>query len=316
MSRLSPAAALAVTALLTAAPQPLNAQTPAPAAHSPMSGVLAIDGKQVPLPEGAWTVAGDRTDGEGIHHRVLVQVQDGTVTGAVMIHATGKGVPAAWGLAPGCRRVDLPFAQIRYASDHDGSCAYVTTVAAGHEGPMDPAWVSALGTIGERRWRLPEHWAATVIRVSDRLGAVQVRYAFPLTDDALLVESLPGWTVGAWNAVEQGLLNRLDPQQSLPLPGGINAPNRDADAGGLTVPQAVWKTLTFRAVVTTLDFTSNAIAIGNLTTAALLSAWNTLTGPWVYLAHELAWDYFGATSTPDRDLPGLGEEAGILTGPT
>ena len=75
----------------------------------------------------------------------------------------------------------------------------------------------------------------------------------------------------------------------------------------------MWKTLTFRAIATTIDFSTNLIAIGNLVTASLLSAWNTVTGPWIYLGHELAWDYFGAPAVKQLDLPGIGVEAAAGT---
>lgn len=298
--------------LLAAAPLPPAGSATA-ATGTTFSRVLTIEEKQVPLPEGTWELAGDRVDDEGTNHQVLVQVVDGAVSGVVMAQASTRHAPAAWGTAPGCRRVDLPFARIRYASDHDGSCAYIATVLAGHHGAMDPAWVEALSTADERGWPMPERWAVVVIRVSDRLGAVQVRYAFPLTDDGELLALLPAWAATAWDGVELGLLNRLDPAQVLNRPAVAASSSGEQPDGGFSVPQAVWKTLSFRAIVSTFDFTSNRIAIGNLATATLLSAWNTLTGPWVYLAHELAWDYFGSPAAGDeREIPGLGDEEGLV----
>jgi uncharacterized membrane protein len=59
------------------------------------------------------------------------------------------------------------------------------------------------------------------------------------------------------------------------------------------IRQAIVKTITFRIVVTTLDFSSNYVVIGELTTAAGLSAFALVVGPIFYLAHETAWNYFG-----------------------
>jgi uncharacterized membrane protein len=68
----------------------------------------------------------------------------------------------------------------------------------------------------------------------------------------------------------------------------------------LGVTQAVAKTITFRIIVTTLDFTSNYIVIGELTTAAGLSAFALVAGPAFYLTHEMLWNYYGG---PDKDAP-------------
>jgi hypothetical protein len=48
------------------------------------------------------------------------------------------------------------------------------------------------------------------------------------------------------------------------------------------------------------------IAIGDVVTSALLSAWSTLAGTWIYLGHELAWDYFDAPPQHHLALPGIG----------
>src|SRR5207302_11166839 len=63
----------------------------------------------------------------------------------------------------------------------------------------------------------------------------------------------------------------------------------------LGIKQAIAKTITFRIIVTTLDFTTNYIVIGELATAAGLSTFNLVVGPLFYLAHETAWNYFGSS---------------------
>jgi uncharacterized membrane protein len=63
------------------------------------------------------------------------------------------------------------------------------------------------------------------------------------------------------------------------------------------IGQAVAKTITFRIIVTTLDFTTNYVVIGEFATAAGLSTYNLIAGPLFYLAHEAAWNYLG----PDDD---------------
>ena len=70
------------------------------------------------------------------------------------------------------------------------------------------------------------------------------------------------------------------------------------------IGQAVAKTITFRMIVTTLDFTTNYVVIGEIATAAGLSTFNLIAGPLFYLAHEAAWNYFGLAGRW-RDLAAL-----------
>ncbi len=59
----------------------------------------------------------------------------------------------------------------------------------------------------------------------------------------------------------------------------------------LSIGQAIAKTVTFRVIVTTLDFTTNYLVIGEVATAAGLSTFNLVAGPLFYLGHEAAWNY-------------------------
>lgn len=282
----------------------LAAAEPAPPLV-PVRGLLAIEGKQVALPDGAWLRAAVTETGPGVVSVALLQLRDGKVAGGVLVQVNRAGAASNWGSAPACSRRDLPFARVRTTSDHDGACAWVAAVTAGDNRPVDPAWTAAAAAALARDWAMPARWAEAGIRVSDPLAAVQVRYAFALAPGQPFPPGLSGWAETALDSAERGLLNLLDPAQ--PLPPLTQAAPAAAETAG-EVPRAVWKTLTFRAIVTTLDFTTNVIAIGNLVTASLLSAWNTVTGPWIYLGHELAWDYFGAPAEQRRDFPGLGTE--------
>ena len=85
---------------------------------------------------------------------------------------------------------------------------------------------------------------------------------------------------------------RRPPRPKAPPPSrqAVNAPA--AAPGEFAIKQAVAKTITFRIIVTTLDFTTNYVVIGELATAAGLSAFALVAGPLFYLAHETAWNYF------------------------
>jgi uncharacterized membrane protein len=65
----------------------------------------------------------------------------------------------------------------------------------------------------------------------------------------------------------------------------------------LEITRAVAKTITYRVIVTTLDFSVNYIVIGELATAAGLSSFALVVGPLFYLAHEATWNYLGPSDT-------------------
>lgn len=73
--------------------------------------------------------------------------------------------------------------------------------------------------------------------------------------------------------------------------------------------QAIAKTVTFRIIVTTLDFTTNYVVIGELATAAGLSSFNLVAGPLFYLGHEAIWSHFGPSEVA-IELPALDARIG------
>jgi len=73
---------------------------------------------------------------------------------------------------------------------------------------------------------------------------------------------------------------------------------------GFAIKQALAKTITFQIIVTTLDFTTHYVVVGNLATAASLSASHLVVRPLYYLVHETAWNYL---SPPVRRKAGLGD---------
>ncbi len=104
----------------------------------------------------------------------------------------------------------------------------------------------------------------------------------------------------AWNylgasdkRVELAALLAIRPDAKAPL----------AALGGLTISRALAKTITFRTIATVMDFTANFVVVGNVATAAALSASGFVLGPFVYLGHEMAWDYYGSPGARSPDLP-------------
>jgi uncharacterized membrane protein len=84
-------------------------------------------------------------------------------------------------------------------------------------------------------------------------------------------------------------------------PLGGKAPR--AGGEGFLISRALAKTITFRTFATVMDFTTNYVVVGNALTAAGLSAFAFVVGPFVYLGHEKAWEYYGSGGEPVSDLP-------------
>ena len=63
------------------------------------------------------------------------------------------------------------------------------------------------------------------------------------------------------------------------------------------------KTVTYQTVATALDFTVHYVVVGNLATAAALSAVGFIVSPFVYFGHEMAWDYYGSPGARRVGLP-------------
>ena len=72
---------------------------------------------------------------------------------------------------------------------------------------------------------------------------------------------------------------------------------------GLGDNRALVKTVTYQTIATTLDFTTHYVVVGNLATAAALSAFGFVVSPFAYFGHEMAWDYYGSPRARRLGLP-------------
>jgi uncharacterized membrane protein len=71
-----------------------------------------------------------------------------------------------------------------------------------------------------------------------------------------------------------------------------------SDIGGVKVSKAMAKTVTFRLFATVSEFSVNYFVVRDLLLATKLSAFSIVAGPFVYLAHERAWERFEAGRRP------------------
>jgi len=107
----------------------------------------------------------------------------------------------------------------------------------------------------------------------------------------LAPKALPALRRGLRPLTQAATRRRAEPETAQPARPDSKAPLSLPQSLG--IGRAVAKTITFRIIATTLDFTSNYVVIGELTTAAGLSTFNLVAGPVFYLVHETAWNHFG-----------------------
>jgi uncharacterized membrane protein len=106
----------------------------------------------------------------------------------------------------------------------------------------------------------------------------------------LAPQYLPKLGRGVRSLLNASFWRRAEPAVPLPVRTDIKAALAPA-----TVKRAIAKTITFRIIVTTLDFSVNYAVLGELATAAGLSAFALVAGPLFYLAHETTWNYLGVS---------------------
>jgi len=87
---------------------------------------------------------------------------------------------------------------------------------------------------------------------------------------------------------------------AIAAPREIEAP---ATAGKFGVKRAIFKTITFRVIATSLDFSSNYFIIGDIAASAALSAYGFVAGPLFFFAHEALWHRIGSGAAVDVKLP-------------
>jgi uncharacterized membrane protein len=304
-----PAPAIRIAAQAQGAPQPVPEL---------FRGMISVEGKEVPLPPGEWHLAGRATTPADAEHRVLsvalVRLRGADVGAAVLIQTNRMDTDPAWGKATACDRTDLYFARIRYASDHDGSCAYTAYVdAAVRREVTDPAWQQVLLHGAGSGWRFPAAWVEAAYRITDPRDAIQVRYLFnPVNGfDRASVKTLVAWTETSWRQVGSGFRNRLGAEDGLP-------DWRQPETAAPTQPQAGEapgqvehigaKMITYRIFGTMTDMSVNYLWLGSLPSASGLAIVSAVASSALYFVHELAWSRFEQPPALVGDLPGVGIE--------
>ena len=290
---------------------------------------LAIEGKQVPLPDGTWVVAGRSPPGAptALVSVVLVRLDANRVDAAIVIQTNRLNSRVAWSRAALCEGVGLYFARTRYASEHDESCAYAAYVSTGlGAGPgIDPAWRQATRVAATRGWHLPDIWVDVAYRITDRRDALHLRYLFDPVGKtgpgaAMLapahVQSLGDWATAHWDRVDSGFRNRLpvdgtpgmtDWGRSAAAATPVAQTEPDSTASGQLGHLGV-KMLTYRVFGTLTDLTVNYLWLGSLPSASGLAVVGGIASSSLYFVHELVWSRFEQPADRAGTVPGIGYE--------
>ena len=182
-----------------------------------VSFVLDLAGKQVPLPRGAWEIAGigvqpasgpDSPYGV-VRSAILLQRDGDQVRALLEVNTNDIAVNAGW-VAP-CGNDPLPpERRLRYRSQYDASCAETALTRPDAAGP--PAWQQARAAIEQARLHLPETLQTAMALSADREGFLEVRVhlrAVPGADAAARQRALLDWATLYASLLDEGLSRRI-----------------------------------------------------------------------------------------------------------
>ncbi|HYH22659.1 MAG TPA: DUF2061 domain-containing protein [Azospirillum sp.] len=284
------------------------ASAPAAAGDERYAGHFALAGKQIPLPEGEWVLAGQGGTAP-FESAVLVQLSGGDVRAFVIATTNTEPAEAGWGLTRDCSRSDFDFAAIQYVSAMDGACRFVNRVTTSARPDSSPAWIAAAETAARKDWTLPSLWLMAGVRITDRRDVVDVRYHFL----GGVPEIAAAWTEQALAKAERGLRRRLegDGPLAMPLLSVASAPYRVSppvvkgdDAGTPAWGVGLMKMVSWRIVGTAADVGLAYAFTGDPLLSGGLAATGAVVNSLLYFGHELAWDQ------ARKDAPALLEFAG------
>ena len=201
-----------------------------------VSGYVAIDGKQVPLPRGDWLVAGMGAQAfdmpeigafGAVRSVVLFQREGSRVVAVAEINTNAVAVNDGWGRTRACNRSEQFLLVARYRSGWETSCLFVQATRLTDAGPE--AWQSARRLAATFALTLPPRALTTGFRLSDRQDVVDLRFHFDpklfggelgegtwsppevRADPARLdaVQRLSAWALGYDGRIALGLRNAL-----------------------------------------------------------------------------------------------------------
>ena len=173
------------------------------------SGYAELNGRQIPLPDGEWTLAGKARNGVvsgvagafgTIDSNVLFKIDSNRVRGIVEINTNSISVNEGWGTTQACSAEDSLARFNLYRTAVDGLCFFVNeTVVPSNDERGPKAWHEAVALAKERGLVLPERWLTIGYRISNRYDIMDARYYL---DGLELEGNAPGRTEWTRAAVE------------------------------------------------------------------------------------------------------------------
>jgi hypothetical protein len=173
------------------------------------TGYAELNGRQIPLPPGDWTVAGHARNAVvsgvagafgTIDSNVLLKIDANRVRGVVEINTNSISVNEGWGTTHACSTEESLARFNLYRTAVDGLCFFVTrTVAPIDEETGPEAWRQAVALAKERGLVIPESWLTIGYRISNRYDIMDARYHL---DGLELRGNSPGQSDWTKSAVE------------------------------------------------------------------------------------------------------------------
>jgi uncharacterized membrane protein len=203
------------------------------AAPEPTRDGFAVDGKQVPLPSGAWTRLANITDAAA-DATMLARLDGKHLLGLVAIRANPKKTTDIFGTASDCSRSDIYFSTIRYDTPVDGYCSYAKLVIPDDALKNDALWAAVRTRLAEAGVIIPPALLVVGARARTRENYIDARYYFP-TDGAMSEAgpALQAWADLVQLPLELGVRGRLPPSVA-EVPG----PMQVADVQAALIRQA------------------------------------------------------------------------------
>ncbi len=173
--------------------------------------VIEAFGKQMPLPEGEWRLAGlgyavmppvgAAAPSRVLGQAILFRAGEGRLDAFLELTMNAVGSPDGWGLPSECLRTDLYITITPYKSGWDGSCRFITfaTTAAAEVTERPKAWTEALRMAGRDGLRLPTSWLQVGFRAANRRDVIDARFHFDVAGFGLPPADSSAWSDDAWN---------------------------------------------------------------------------------------------------------------------
>jgi|GEM_PF-898821 len=186
-----------------ALPGAMEEQTIGPAFRE----MIEIAGKQIPLPQGTWIVAGtgytERRDADtepygSVQNTILVLPAGKTVAAVAVINTNLIGVRHGWDWGSGCKRRDIAHTE-SVGAKTDGACVFVNHVVTTAGLESAESWLDLLDFADRHRLALPTTWIAAGVTAATLSDFVDARFYFNPESRGLPPSLAVAWRHNDWH---------------------------------------------------------------------------------------------------------------------